>query len=119
MIQAEFSRINFSLHQFKPLLMIRFDDHFPSISFLERLLVTTRLNYHHSVIRKAVFPLSIHHLIGTEPMTHLVQIIVEVFEEIAIVYTLISIPYYHLSAGCRRDLPHSHQVPSNPFLPDR
>lgn len=91
-IQAYLTRINLPLHQLQPLLVIGLNDHFPRISLLERLRVTTRHGSHHSVVRKTVLSLSVHHLVGAEPMAHLVQVVMEVLEEVAVVCAFTSLP---------------------------
>ena len=38
-----------------------------------------------SIIRKHVLTLSIHHLVSAEPVSHLIKIVVEVFEEVTVI----------------------------------
>ena len=65
--------------------MIRLDHHLPSVRFLEGLLVTIIAHFYNAIVRKHILSLSIHHLVGAEPVTHLIQVVVEVLEEIAVV----------------------------------
>lgn len=86
-IQAQLAALHLALHQFLPLLVIWLHDHLPRISLLEGLLVSASLHRYHSVIREAILSLSVHHLVGAKPMAHLVQVVVVVLEEVAVVCT--------------------------------
>lgn len=86
-IQTQLAALHLALHQLQPLLVIWLHDHLPSIPLLEGLLVSASHRHYHSAIREAILSLSVHHLVGAKPMAHLVQVVVVVLEEVAVVCT--------------------------------
>ena len=86
-IQTQLAALHLTPHQLQPLLVIRLHDHFPSVSLLKGLLISESPHHYHSAVCEAVFSLSVHHLVGAKPLAHLVQIVVVVLEEVAVVYS--------------------------------